>query len=348
MRIRIGMTLILASVSAAGTAARAESPSNAKDPVEIVTHHRNFRIPFAYDGATGDPSRELALFVSTNEGKTWEVASKVPPEHRTFTFRAPRDGVYWFAVRDTRHGEEADTKLSAVMKVKVDTGDRAEEKSPEPGHNDQLEEARLDVELLELELSTEKTQLRQYSQMLTQYEFGFGGMGGGMGGMGGGMGGGFGGGAPGSEQRKKGLASMRERYEELKSATLETARKVAQARRRLAALGGRTDHSTTSDRPLPSDRSSLAEQRAGLSLLELAFEVDRAVLREAMTELGKLELARTVYPEKSPGAQASANELHRLRDYIEEKKLALVKRAVELNIKKQELAETEERLKDPN
>ena len=58
--------------------------------------------------------------------------SKVSPERGTFRFSAPRDGVYWFAVSAARQGEEADTRLSPSIKVKVETGDQAAEASPKP------------------------------------------------------------------------------------------------------------------------------------------------------------------------------------------------------------------------
>ena len=354
MRIQTWTSVGLASFLVAGLAARAESSSKANVPEVIVTHHRTFRIPFAPFAATRDRVGEIALFVSTDEGKTWEVASKVSPERGTFRFSAPRDGVYWFAVSAARQGEEADTKLSPSIKVKVETGDQAEETAPKPELNDQLEEARLSVELLQLELSTEKTQLQQHLQMLTQYEFGpfgLGGMGGGMGGMGGGMGGmggGFGGAAADSEQRKKALTAMRERYEELKAATLETSKKLGRARHRLAEIEGRIEQPAKSNGSLPRNQSTLAEQHARLGLLELEFDVDKALLREAMLKLGKVELERSSAPVNGDGAEAAAKGLERLQDYVEVKKAALVKRGIELNIKKQQLAETEERLKESN
>ena len=287
MRMHVGMVLGLLSMLPAGAAAGAESPLKVKEPVEIVTHQRSFRMPFAHDATTGDLGGVITLFVSTDEGKTWEVASKVSPDQRGFTFRAPRDGVYWFAVRDAHQGGESDTTLSPTMKVKVDTGDRAEEKRPEPGRNDPLEEARLDVELLELELSTQKTQLQQSVQRLTQLEFGSVGRGG-MGGD--------------PEQRKQGIASHRERFAELKSIALATGKKLAEARRKLAAIEGRTEHFTTSESPLASHRLGLAEQRARVALLELEFDVDRAILREAMLKLGKEELEQSISPAKGDGA----------------------------------------------
>jgi hypothetical protein len=130
----------------------------------------------------------------------------------------------------------------------------------ERGLDGRLDEARLNVELLNLELETEKNQLRQLLTILKQYEFGFGGMGG-MGGGFGGMGGMGGGhpnpGTPNPEEEKKERdtlrASLRKRYEELKAATLETAKTLGQERRRLAELEGRPDGGRkSSDRPAGS------------------------------------------------------------------------------------------------
>ena len=76
--------------------------------------------------------------------------------------------------------------------------------------------------------------------------------------------------------------------------------------------------------------------------------MDRALLREAMMKLGQVELERTSAPVKGDGAEAAAKGLERLQEYVEVKKVALVKRGIELNIKKQQLAETEQRLKESN
>ena len=260
-------------------------------------------MPIALVTASPDQVREATLFVSTDEGKTWERWRRRPrPSKGSYTLpEPPRDGVYWFGRRGRPPGgggrQEALTHHEGQGRYRRSR--RGEATAPSQSSSIKLEEARLNVEFLELELSTQKTQLRQYVQTLTQSEFGFVGLGGGMGGGMGGMGGGMGGAwvwrflrwcsRPRTAEERT-SASLRERHEEPKSAVLVTAKKVGEARRRLAAIEGRTEHSTTSDSPLASDRGALAEQRARLSLLEIAFEVDREMLREAMTKLGKLEL----------------------------------------------------------
>jgi hypothetical protein len=57
-----------------------------------------FRIPF--QAATADRSiRQVQLYVSSDMGQTWQLAVTAAPEQRYFDYRAPRDGLYWFAVR---------------------------------------------------------------------------------------------------------------------------------------------------------------------------------------------------------------------------------------------------------
>ena len=39
------------------------------------------------------------LWVSDDQGATWEVASRVKPDKGSFVYRAPHDGEYWYAIR---------------------------------------------------------------------------------------------------------------------------------------------------------------------------------------------------------------------------------------------------------
>ncbi len=56
-----------------------------------------FRIPFQAE--TGGRFKQIQLYVSQDQGKSWHPVITVTPEQRYFDFRAPQDGLYWFAVR---------------------------------------------------------------------------------------------------------------------------------------------------------------------------------------------------------------------------------------------------------
>ncbi len=59
---------------------------------------RDFRIPFN-PGAGGQNLKQLQLYVSTDQGRTWMQSSTVAPSEGRFQFRAENDGTYWFAVQ---------------------------------------------------------------------------------------------------------------------------------------------------------------------------------------------------------------------------------------------------------
>jgi hypothetical protein len=41
----------------------------------------------------------VRVWVSTDEGKTWQMSGNISPVQRSFLYTAPGDGVYWFAVQ---------------------------------------------------------------------------------------------------------------------------------------------------------------------------------------------------------------------------------------------------------
>jgi hypothetical protein len=89
---------LLATVT--GWPAAAVSADDAESQV-VHTARPKFRIPFQFDpdemariGAV-----EIRLFVSTDLGRHWQHSQSVPPTEGRFTFEAPAEGEYWFAVR---------------------------------------------------------------------------------------------------------------------------------------------------------------------------------------------------------------------------------------------------------
>src|SRR4051794_7220812 len=76
------------------------SPAQAQAPPAGVTYSRNtnFYIPFVPEGGSRN-LRQVHLYVSIDQGRTWRQSSSAPPEQRRFEFRAERDGLYWFTVQ---------------------------------------------------------------------------------------------------------------------------------------------------------------------------------------------------------------------------------------------------------
>lgn len=86
---------------------------------------RNIQIPIVIPPERRGDLRELILFVSNNQGKSWDMAALAKPEHSAFVFHAPSDGQYWFKVQAVFQGgtrEPADIYAAPVnMKVVIDS-----------------------------------------------------------------------------------------------------------------------------------------------------------------------------------------------------------------------------------
>jgi hypothetical protein len=121
--IGLGLALVLGSAAPATHAA----PPTGRPPRAPKIYHKSksFRIPFNVDPAERSRLKEVQLWVSSDQGFTWEPKSKTTPDRPSFTFRAARDGEYWFAVRtlDVK-GQlypSEDSQVEPSMKVIVDS-----------------------------------------------------------------------------------------------------------------------------------------------------------------------------------------------------------------------------------
>lgn len=107
--------------AAAGAEAGAEAPR-----IKPIYHKdRSFGIPFEIDEPRRRQLKEVQLWVSDDSGFNWSAASKTSPEQGKFTFRARRDGEYWFATRalstDGRYSPPEDQPVRPSMIVIIDT-----------------------------------------------------------------------------------------------------------------------------------------------------------------------------------------------------------------------------------
>lgn len=89
------------------------------------TNKRSFRIPFDIDKDGRAKIKEVQLWSTEDSGNHWKPVSRTTPDRPSFTFRAARDGEYWFAVRifgiDGQFYPSIDEDIVPGMKVLVDT-----------------------------------------------------------------------------------------------------------------------------------------------------------------------------------------------------------------------------------
>ena len=88
----------------------------------FATRQNVFTIPFSVDRRVTQPI-EVHLFVSTDQGASWQLSSRQPPAARQFSFRARGDGEYWFASRtvDANQRTTDQEALRPELRVVVDT-----------------------------------------------------------------------------------------------------------------------------------------------------------------------------------------------------------------------------------
>jgi hypothetical protein len=95
-----------------------------QNPIETTANRREFRIPFSPVPAAQN-LKQLQLFVSTDQGRTWFPSAIVAPDQQKFNFVADRDGTYWFAVQTLDlQGKAFPPTMEGVaptLKVIVDT-----------------------------------------------------------------------------------------------------------------------------------------------------------------------------------------------------------------------------------
>src|SRR5947209_3304968 len=89
----------LGLLALAGDLCAPQTGQAADGPPRIYHKSRSFRIPFKIEPADRPRLQEVQLWVSQDMGFSWNEQSHTGPDSPAFTFRAPKDGEFWFAVR---------------------------------------------------------------------------------------------------------------------------------------------------------------------------------------------------------------------------------------------------------
>lgn len=90
----------------------------------LYSKYRSFRIPFNA-GSGRQRLKQLQLYVSADQGRTWQPNATASPDQEHFVFLTDRDGYYWFTVQtldvEGRAFPPAMDGATPTLKVVVDT-----------------------------------------------------------------------------------------------------------------------------------------------------------------------------------------------------------------------------------
>jgi hypothetical protein len=64
----------------------------------FYTNQQNHRLNVDFSKAQRAAIKEVRLFASSNQGRSWDLVSTIQPEKGFFVFNAPGDGIYWLRV----------------------------------------------------------------------------------------------------------------------------------------------------------------------------------------------------------------------------------------------------------
>ena len=98
---------------------------SAQEPAgAIFFQHRQFKIPFKNDQKSLGVT-QVRLYVSNDQGRSWQFTATAAPEEQHFRFSTPQDGNFWFAVQTVdaqgKSHPPATTDLKANLRVIVDS-----------------------------------------------------------------------------------------------------------------------------------------------------------------------------------------------------------------------------------
>ncbi len=129
MRIATKFLTIAGLIAMAFATVPVQAQAPAADGL-IRTRQQVFAIPFHIDQvrSAADLPQEVRLHVSEDRGQNWRLESRWRKDNkqdvrtRHFTFRAPRDGEFWFKVQTINNqGQEQPSAKQSDLRVLVDT-----------------------------------------------------------------------------------------------------------------------------------------------------------------------------------------------------------------------------------
>ncbi len=95
-RRKLASLFFLAGFGVAGSTVQAQTLQEL--PAKTFMKQSVFYLPVKIEPRMRSSLREVRLYVKEGPDRAWELKDKASPGQQYFTFRAPRDGEYWFSV----------------------------------------------------------------------------------------------------------------------------------------------------------------------------------------------------------------------------------------------------------
>jgi hypothetical protein len=124
-----------------------------------------FKIPFNVE-STGTLPSQVQLWVSTDEGATWQMHGSATADRRAFEFRAAAEGLYLFSVRTLDDTGRAFPSPQPPMRVLIDTTKPYVELRADVNASGQVV---VDVKINEAHLKTDSVRLRYRTDQQSEW-----------------------------------------------------------------------------------------------------------------------------------------------------------------------------------
>ncbi|MDX1927262.1 MAG: hypothetical protein SFV81_12140 [Pirellulaceae bacterium] len=161
----LALTLCSGAVIGQGTYAQAQDSST--NSVETMYFpHSQFKIPFNVD-ARGTQPTQVQLWVSTDQGASWQMQGTATSSQKHFEFRAAAEGLYLFSVQTLDENGRAFPSPKPPMRILIDTTKPQVALRSDVNASGQVV---VDVRINEEHLKTDSVKLRYRTDQDTQWQ----------------------------------------------------------------------------------------------------------------------------------------------------------------------------------
>ena len=161
------LALTLCSGSVLSQATFAQAPNGAANAVETMYFpHSQFKIPFNVD-ARGTQPTQVQLWVSTDQGASWQMQGTANSSQKHFEFRAAAEGLYLFSVQTLDENGKAFPSPQPPMRILIDTTKPQVALRSDMNSSGQVV---VDVRINEEHLKTDSVKLRYRTDQDTQWQ----------------------------------------------------------------------------------------------------------------------------------------------------------------------------------